>query len=77
MNLITRSSSLQTYLQHREEIRKILDTISVKQPTYENLEWRADVQVWRPIASHHDPHVPEGCQPHAAPESRPQDPAED
>ena len=35
----------QTYLDNRDEIRRILDTLSVKLPTYNNLEWRADVQV--------------------------------
>jgi hypothetical protein len=35
----------QAYLENRDEVRRILDDISVKLPTYENLEWRADVQV--------------------------------
>jgi hypothetical protein len=41
----TRIHNAQAYLENRDEIRRILDEISVKLPTYENLEWRADAQV--------------------------------
>jgi hypothetical protein len=35
----------QTYLEHRDEVRRILDGLSVKLPEYQSLEWRVDVQV--------------------------------
>lgn len=37
--------TLQTYLEHRDEVRRILDGLSVKLPEYKSLEWRVDVQV--------------------------------
>ncbi|XP_067085934.1 COMM domain-containing protein 2 [Osmerus mordax] len=36
---------LQLYLEHRKEIRSILNQLSPSLPHYENLEWRLDVQL--------------------------------
>jgi len=36
---------LDTYTEHRDEVRRILDGLSVKLPDYKSLEWRLDVQV--------------------------------
>lgn len=38
-------SCLQLYMEHRTEIRRILDSMSLQLLTYKNLEWRIDVQV--------------------------------
>ncbi|CAL1533168.1 unnamed protein product [Lymnaea stagnalis] len=41
----TRSSLLALYLEHRREIRDILNEMSLDLPHYHNLEWRFDVQL--------------------------------
>ena len=40
-----RQELLQQYLQHRREIRDILNEMAMDLPHYHNLEWRFDVQV--------------------------------
>uniref|UniRef100_A0A0B7BU10 COMM domain-containing protein n=1 Tax=Arion vulgaris TaxID=1028688 RepID=A0A0B7BU10_9EUPU len=41
----TRSILLGLYLEHRREIRQILDKMSMDLPHYHNLEWRFDIQL--------------------------------
>ncbi|CAG5116756.1 unnamed protein product [Candidula unifasciata] len=41
----TRSTLLELYLEHRREVRQILDDMSLDLPHYHNLEWRFDVQL--------------------------------
>lgn len=40
-----RQTLLQMYLQHRKEIREILNEMSMDLPHYHNLEWRFDVEL--------------------------------
>ena len=39
------STLLRLYMEHRDEIRSILQKLSLVLPHYDNLEWRLDVQV--------------------------------
>jgi len=40
-----RGELLALYLEHRREIRQILNSLALDLPHYHNLEWRFDVQV--------------------------------
>ncbi|XP_065063471.1 COMM domain-containing protein 2-like [Rhopilema esculentum] len=39
------STLLRLYMEHRDEIRSVLQKLSLDLPHYDNLEWRLDVQV--------------------------------
>ncbi len=46
-------SSLQMFMEHRDELRRILDSTAVAVPTYADLHWRIDAQVASRTLRHH------------------------